>query len=138
MYQNGKGVPQSDTEAVKWFRRAAEQNNADAAANLGWMYQQGEGVLQDDAEAVKWFRLSAEQNNFRAQNNLGTMYAEGKGVPQDDVLAYMWFNLAAASGGDDAARNRDKVAANLTPEQRADAQRMSRECTERNYKDCGR
>ena len=28
MYANGRGVPQDDTEAVKWFRKAAEQDYA--------------------------------------------------------------------------------------------------------------
>ena len=29
-YANGEGVPQDDAEAVRWFRLAAEQENADA------------------------------------------------------------------------------------------------------------
>ena len=32
-----------DAEAVKWFRMAAEQGNADAQYNLGVMYDTGEG-----------------------------------------------------------------------------------------------
>ena len=28
LYENGKGVPQDDKEALKWFRLAAEQENA--------------------------------------------------------------------------------------------------------------
>ena len=35
MYENGKGVPQDDAEAVKWYRMAAEQGDADAQFNLG-------------------------------------------------------------------------------------------------------
>jgi TPR repeat protein len=30
MYANGKGVPEDDKEAVKWYRLAAEQGYADA------------------------------------------------------------------------------------------------------------
>lgn len=30
MYANGEGVPRNDTEAVNWFRKAAEQGLADA------------------------------------------------------------------------------------------------------------
>ena len=28
MYKEGTGVPQNDTEAVKWFRKAAEQSDS--------------------------------------------------------------------------------------------------------------
>jgi TPR repeat protein len=35
MYLNGKGVPKDDAEAVKWFRKAAEQGYADAQYDLG-------------------------------------------------------------------------------------------------------
>ena len=34
--------------AIKWYRKAAEQGDADAQASLGWMYSNGEGVTQDD------------------------------------------------------------------------------------------
>src|SRR5690606_1076163 len=30
MYDEGHDLPQSDTKAAKWFKRAAEQGNADA------------------------------------------------------------------------------------------------------------
>ena len=53
MYANGKGVPQDYAEAVKWYRRAAEQGDAYAQNNLGLMYANGKGVPQDYAEAVK-------------------------------------------------------------------------------------
>jgi TPR repeat protein len=34
MYDNGTGVPEDDTEAVKWYRLAADQGDADAKARL--------------------------------------------------------------------------------------------------------
>ena len=61
MYRNGEGVPQDYAEAVKWYRLAAEQGDADAQYNLGLMYDNGNGVPQDYKEAVKWYRLAAEQ-----------------------------------------------------------------------------
>ena len=45
-----------DAEAVRLYRQAAEQGNADAQFNLGVMYLDGDGVPQDDAEAMRWFR----------------------------------------------------------------------------------
>ena len=67
-----------DAEAVRLYRQAAEQGNADAQFNLGVMYLDGDGVPQDDAEAMRWFRQAAEQGNAQAQTNLG--------VPQDDAM----------------------------------------------------
>ena len=95
MHDNGKGVPQDDGEAVKWYRLAAEQGYAPAQLNLGVMYSKGEGVPQDYAEAVKWHRLAAEQGDAPAQLNLGLMYRNGKGVPQDYAEAVKWYRLAA-------------------------------------------
>ena len=56
-----EGVPQDDKTAVKWWTLAAEQGDADAQNNLGFMYNNGRGVPQDDKTAVKWYTLAAEQ-----------------------------------------------------------------------------
>ena len=61
MYDNGEGVPENDAEAVKWYRKAADQGYAKAQSNLGVMYDNGEGVPENDAEAVKWYRKAADQ-----------------------------------------------------------------------------
>jgi TPR repeat protein len=34
MYSSGKGVPQSDIEAAKWYKKAADQGNEYAALHL--------------------------------------------------------------------------------------------------------
>ena len=34
MYDNGEGVPENDAEAVKWFRKAADQGHAKAQYNI--------------------------------------------------------------------------------------------------------
>jgi len=128
MFQQGLGVPQSDVEAANWYRRAAENGHARAQQNLGVMYEEGAGVLQDYNEAVKWYRKSAEGGNITAKINLGVMYEEGRpGLPQDLVQTHMWFNLAAAQGNPDAANFRNDVAAEMTPEQVAEAQRLAQE-----------
>ena len=59
---------------MKWYRKAAEQNYAEAQNNLGVCYANGQGVAKDEVEAVKWFRKAAEQNYAEAQNNLGVCY----------------------------------------------------------------
>src|SRR6266536_2938161 len=71
------GVAKDKAEAVKWYRKAAEQNVADAQFSLGACYANGQGATKDDAEAVKWFRKAAEQNYARAQYSLGGRYTTG-------------------------------------------------------------
>ncbi len=134
MYNLGHGVAQNHTEAAKWYRRVAEQGGIRAQFNLGGMYYEGEGVPQDFAEAARWYRYAANQGPPGAQNNLGVMYEEGHGVSRNLERAHMWFNLAAsqtpAAEREDrerSVRNRDRVAALLTPLQLARAQRMARE-----------
>ncbi len=124
LYMTGLGVPQDYAEAERWYRRAVEQGYASAQFNLGVKYYNS--LPQDYAEAAKWFRKAANQGNADAQYNLGVIYDKGYGVPQDYVQAHMWFNLAAAQDQISATRNRDTVAALMTPAQIAEAQKLAR------------
>jgi len=98
MYQDGHGVPQNDSEAVKWFRRAAVQGFIDAQSSLGAMYIDGRGVPQNHAEAMRWLRLAADQGDVEAQSNLGNMYIKGTGVKQSIAEAVKWYRRAADQG----------------------------------------
>jgi TPR repeat protein len=60
-FANGAGVPVDHTEAVKWYRRAAEQGDAAAQLNLGQCFEAGLGVAKDLIEAVRWYRTAADQ-----------------------------------------------------------------------------
>ncbi len=42
--------------ALRIFRQLAEQGDASAQYNLGFMYDNGQGVTQDYAVAVRWYR----------------------------------------------------------------------------------
>jgi TPR repeat protein len=92
------GLPSDVSEAIKWYRAAAEQGDAYGQYNLGAVYANGEGMPKDDAEAVKWWRMAADQGLANAQYNLGFMYADGRGVPKDDAEAVKWYRAAAATG----------------------------------------
>ena len=136
IYKNGNGVPQNYAQAVKWYRLAADQGNADAQSNLGHMYGDGKGLARDYAEALKWYRLAADQGNAVAQANLGAAYHNGDGVAQDFIAAHMWFNIAGANGDSDATKNRDMMAAKMTPADLSEAQRRAKVCMASNYQDC--
>ena len=109
------------------MRVLAEQGDAIAQYNLGFMSASGRGVPEDDVEAVRWYRLAADQGYATAQYNLGNRYANGEGVPEDDLLAYMWWNLAAAQGNETAQSNKAQAESRMTRDQIAEAQRMSTE-----------
>ena len=93
------------TTALKLLRPLAEQGNANAQNNLGWMYDQGHGVTQDFKEATKWYRSAAEQGFHEAQYNLGVMYSEGRGTPSDFREALKWYRRAATQGDAKAQYN---------------------------------
>ncbi len=84
--------------AYKLLLPFAEQGNALAQKNLGYMYSEGKGVLQDLKEGLKWTRLATEQGHAGGQYNLGWMYDNGQGVPQDYKEAVRLYRLSAEQG----------------------------------------
>jgi uncharacterized protein len=85
--------------AMKEWKPLAEQGNASAQYNLGWMYEKGKAqFFYDYIEALKWYRLAAEQSDAFGQNSLGRMYGQGKGVLKDSIEAAKWYRLSAEQG----------------------------------------
>src|SRR6266542_4200866 len=89
------GVAKDEVEALKWWRKAADQNHATAQHILGLCYDMGRGVVKDEMEAVKWYRKAAQQSYAMAQYILGLCYAKGEGVAKDEMEAVKWFRKAA-------------------------------------------
>ena len=98
IHENGHLGKVDYSEAVRWYRKAAEQGNDAAQNNLGYMYANGRGVSQDYSEAVRWYRKSAEQGNALGQSNLGYMYETGHGVGLDYSEAVRWYRKSAEQG----------------------------------------
>ena len=86
------------TDAESYFRKAAEQNNANAQNYLGIMYENGYGVTKDYTKAIMWYRKAAGQGNDYSQNQLGYLYSNGLGVTQDFTEAIKWYRKAAEQG----------------------------------------
>jgi TPR repeat protein len=60
MYRHGEGVPESDSIAASWFRKAADHFTDvggvwEAVAELGYMFR--DGRLHDWIEAYMWFEI---------------------------------------------------------------------------------
>jgi photosystem II stability/assembly factor-like uncharacterized protein len=127
LYGEGRDVRQDYVEAVKWYRRSAEGGYGIAQYNLGLRYQNGQGVAQDYTEALKWYLRAADQGLADAQATLGMIYREGIGVRQDRFRAYVWYTLSARDGDLITRVIRDHLAEELSPDRRAEAERLVRD-----------
>ena len=71
-YWNGKGVDQDREEAVKWWRKAADQDDVNAQIALGDFYDE----QYNRKEAVYWYQKAADQGDPSAQWHLETPLPE--------------------------------------------------------------
>ena len=98
LHYQGKGVPQSFPEAMKWYHLAAKQADLEAQYFLGKMYAAGNGVPANHEIAAAWYRSAATGGHALSQYNLGISYKRGEGLPQDFAQAVAWFRKAAYQG----------------------------------------
>ncbi|KAH8921745.1 HCP-like protein [Atractiella rhizophila] len=68
-------LPQSDTEAYLWARKAAEKGLPKAEYAVGYFFEVGIGTPKDGREALSWFRKAATHGDKRAINRLKSQYA---------------------------------------------------------------
>jgi hypothetical protein len=136
MYRDGRGVQQSDTEAVKWFQRAAENGEMFSRTNLAVMFLNGRGVAQDYSAALKWLLLAASQGDALAYQILGEMYANGLGVAVDHVHALYWFELAVLKRRTEAVKARDILVAQSNSSDRAIVEEAVEKCRSFGYVGC--
>ena len=99
----GAGLAQHvDAAGTAKLVQSAEQGDAEAQFQLGFMHGCGFGGFeQDTAGALTWYRRSAEQGFAAAQSALGTAYAYGEPVEKDYAEAARWCRLAAEQGDSD-------------------------------------
>ena len=107
MYEEGRGVKQSNNEALACYIVADTQGGlADAQYRLGLICELGElGCSQDFEIAAKWYRHAADQGFALAQFRLAGLYHFGRGVLQDYEEAAKLYRLAAEQGLDSAQFN---------------------------------
>ncbi|EFC44340.1 predicted protein [Naegleria gruberi] len=89
---DGIGTSISHTKALKYFKKAAKQDNIGAQHNYGKLLERNGKPYK----AFKWFVRAAEKGNCRySQHRLGELYLDGIGVENDDSTAFEWFQRAA-------------------------------------------
>ncbi|CAJ1409193.1 unnamed protein product [Effrenium voratum] len=104
-----QGVPDASaantSQALAWYRRAAEQRHAPAMLQLGALLHDGSSHADPDpAAAVAWYRRAAELGSATGQFLLGLAYSNGDGVVRNISEASIWLSRAAAQGSSNFAK----------------------------------
>jgi TPR repeat protein len=104
-YQHGNGGLGKDTgEALRWWRRGAEDGNSFSMMFYGIILMKGELVDRDLETGARWLHRAAEAGNWWAIGDLGRLYDEAwYGLPRDPDQAASWKRIRAR-GGDAEAR----------------------------------
>jgi TPR repeat protein len=80
-----QGIKRDETEAARWFAKAAEHGNVPAQSKLGSLYWGGRGVAKDDNQAYFWTVL-ARANGDDASKALAPFIAARLTLAQRAVI----------------------------------------------------
>jgi S1-C subfamily serine protease len=124
--EKGEGTPQSNEEALKWYKLSAQSGNSLALRKLGGCYYLGRfGLTHNFNEAFSLFYKSAISGDVSAMKLVGMCYQNGDGVPQNDVYAYAWYSLSSGLGNRDARIWQEIIRETLTPEMVYEGQQLA-------------
>ena len=104
-YAEGRGVPQSTPDAVRWLGRAADAGFAPAQFRLASLHEKGDGLKKDVQAARRLYVAAAGKGHAKAMHNLAVLYAEGIDGKPDYKIAAEWFLKAAGYGVTDSQYN---------------------------------
>lgn len=127
MHASGVGLPQNNTEAVRWYRIAAEKGNSKAQSLIGTAYHRGIGSAVDDVQATEWLSKAADQMDPLAQFQLGEGFESGWVGQKDNAEAYKWYLLSTSQGYTKANKKVTAIENTLTKDQRIDGQKRASE-----------
>lgn len=82
--------------AFDYFKKAADQGDANGIYNLGMCYLRGLGMPKNDQKAFDCFRSAAAKEHPAAINNIGLFFREGRVVAQDLEMSAKWFEKSAS------------------------------------------
>ena len=90
------------TEAARWFRLSAAQEDPASLYQLGLAYYRGRGVARDRARAFELMLQSARSGYATAEYGVGLLYEMGGGTTSDVATARQWLQRAADKGLEEA------------------------------------
>lgn len=108
-YFGNFGYAKDKTKAVKYWKKSADNGNAEAQYYLGFCYSKGDGVQMNKQTAFYWYQKASNNGNAAAQYNLGCCYFNGDGCTQNKSIAKQWWKAAADQGNPDAQEALRKV-----------------------------
>jgi TPR repeat protein len=91
---------ESPEDAVKWFRKGAQEGDPRAIADLGWCFFCGHGVAVDHNQAQSLFLEAGEIGGQHYRDELTELYAED--TENLEEPAARWFKQASDSGDREA------------------------------------
>ncbi len=93
----GKLVPLNETQAMDWFRGAAQRGSPEGMRRMAWMFERGIGTPQSDTSAATWYQRAAEAGDAEAMTLLADLMAEDRGGPGagDAAVIAEWRRRAA-------------------------------------------
>lgn len=95
LFYGNNGAQLNRTEAIVYYRKAAEKDHTEAQFRLGGCYNYGYGTEIDYKVAAEWYEKAAAQGLAGAQRELGVILLDGKGVKQNLNHAVELFSQAA-------------------------------------------
>jgi len=95
---SGQGGPVDASRAVRLYRLAADQGDADALNNLGEIHESGRGVERSPDQALILYERAAERGLAAGQFNAGRMWAIGAAGKADALRARAWLAQAEQKG----------------------------------------
>ena len=120
-------------EAVRCYRKAAEQGHPASQCKLGYCIENELGVPYsewNEKAAAGWYLRAAEQGWDDAQWNLGRCYETGIGFPQDQEEALKWYRKAAEQGHPSAQNRLEELSKEEIAKEKAEAERIAKEQAE--------
>jgi len=99
MYQQGDDLPQSSTEAVNWYRKAAVNGTLEVQVKLAsLLLRSPQNGASNYTEALGLCEKAAKQHYSPGAYCAGKLYEEGLGVGRNLSTAASWFSEAATMG----------------------------------------
>ena len=96
MYEYGIGTSQNFEQALKYYRRGAEQQYLESVYHLGLMYLYGRGTAQQYSRALSLFEFGCHSSHAQCCHYLGIMKTYGYGTSIDYEEAAGWFERSAS------------------------------------------
>lgn len=100
IYIKGIAVKRNFNESLKWYNKAARNNQPEAQYGMGWNHLVGRyGFKKDPKTALSWFHKSAAGGYQKSYSMLGQLY-RGLRFPflKDSEKAYYWYKKSAEEG----------------------------------------